>query len=80
MRSSFSQLIRIKVRRASRFLRNLVCPICDNGRETKMLPEVWNVLQKIFFVTKGNVIEKDQMMMDLTHVPDMRYDLNRGLS
>ena len=80
MRSSLSQLIRLQGRRATRVLMNLVCLVCDNGRETKMLPGVWNVLQKIFFVAKGNVIEKDQMMMYLAHVPDMRYDLNKVLS
>ena len=40
----------------------------------EILPEVWNVLKEDLVASKRDVVEENQVLMDLAHVADVRYD------
>ena len=46
--------------------------IVDSGRNNESLPQVRDVLAKPGLMSKGDVIEQYQMLMDLPHVADVR--------
>src|SRR5271163_1237752 len=35
---------------------------------------MWDVFKEIHLMVEGNVVEQDQMLMNLAHIPDMRHD------
>lgn len=61
-----------EVRAGSRFLRRFVDSILHDGRMRKVSAEMRDMLEEKGVMTQSDVIEQDQVLMDLTHVPHVR--------
>ena len=44
------------------------------GREDEVLSQVRDMFEKVDLVVESNVVEEHQVLMDLPHIADVRYD------
>ena len=54
------------------FLRRLIVSAGDVGRVQKVFSEVGNLFEEECIVSHSDVIIEDEVLMDLTHVSDLR--------
>jgi len=67
---------RLQIAACARFLWSLINAAFDLARMNKVFAQVRDVLQKNDFVTKRNMVEQNQMLVQLPHVADVRHDGN----
>src|SRR5690242_12193347 len=65
---------RLQISGSAGLLRRSVNPVLHLRRMDEVRPEVRNVLEKLCFQPKTNMVEENQMLMDLAHIADMRHD------
>src|SRR6266702_7220558 len=63
-----------QVGRSAGLLRDLVDAIADSRGFDKVCPEVRNVFQKGGLQPQPNMVEENQVLVDLSHVANVRYD------
>ena len=57
---------------APRFLGSLIAAILNPRGMDEPFPQMWNVFEEQTFVIQSNMIEEDKMLVNLSHVTDMR--------
>jgi hypothetical protein len=65
---------RFQITACADFLWRLINAVFDFARMNKMIAQVWDMLEKNGFMTERDVIEQNEVLMQLTHVTDVRHD------
>src|SRR5690348_3787557 len=79
MFTSVTELSRFQIATRSRFLRCAVNTAGDAARMHEMFSEMWDMLKKDNLMPERDVVEQDQVLVKLPHIPNVRNHRNAKL-